>query len=608
MNKSIELLAPAKDSATAIAAIKCGADAVYIGPQRFGAREDAGNSIDSIKQTVDFAHQYYAKVYATVNTLLFDNELPIAEKLINQLYEAAIDGLIIQDAGLLELDLPPLPLIASTQMNNSTPEIVKFRQDVGFSRVILARELTLEQIKKIRSQTSIELECFIHGSLCVGQSGQCYMSYAIGGRSGNRGQCAQPCRRLYSLKDNTGKVIIENKYLLSLKDLNLSEHLEDLIDAGVTSFKIEGRLKDISYVINTVGFYRRKLDEILTKKNLLKSSSGEISLNFEPNLQKSFNRGYTDYGLKKRNSKFGSIDTPKSKGEFIGTVKGVGKDYFTLESRIPLRNADGICFFDADGNLSGTVINRVDNGKIYSQKIFNITQGQKIYRNFDYEFDRKLSSNPAQRKIDISIALEEINQKLIVSAKDQDGNEAAVEIIADKQPAEKKEAARQTIITQLSKMGNTIFKCSRVEIKTKDDYFLPVSKLNNARRELIEKLIAVRETNRPRASGKILKNSTRFPKTQLSYLGNISNKKAEAFYRRHGVEKIEPAAEINRVADMSGRLVMTTKYCLREELGLCTGKNPKKPAEPIILTDEDGRGYSIKFLCGNCGMEIVGES
>lgn len=608
MSRRIELLAPAKDANTAMAAIKCGADAVYIGAERFGAREDAGNSIDSIKKTADFAHQYYAKVYATVNTLLFDNELTAAQKLIEQLYEAGVDGLIIQDVGLLEMDLPPLPLIASTQTNNSTPEIVKFWQDVGFSRVILARELTLEQIKQIKSKTTIELECFIHGSLCVSQSGQCYMSYAIGGRSGNRGQCAQPCRRLYTAKEKSGKIIAKDQYLLSLKDLNLSENLEDLIDAGVNSFKIEGRLKDIAYVINTVSFYRRKLDEIIAKKNLQKNSSGKVSFNFEPNLQKSFNRGFADYGLNGSAKKLGSIDTPKSKGEFIGVVKDVCKDYFILESSIQLHNADGICFFDLYGNLEGTVVNRIDNNKIYPQKIFKIRSGQNIYRNFDYEFDRKLSSNPAQRKIDISIALEEINQKLIVSAKDQDGNEAAVEIIADKQPAEKKEAARQTIITQLSKMGNTIFKCSRVEIKTKDDYFLPVSKLNNARRELIEKLIAVRETNRPRASGKILKNSTRFPKTQLSYLGNISNKKAEAFYRRHGVEKIEPAAEINRVADMSGRLVMTTKYCLREELGLCTGKNPKKPAEPIILTDEDGRGYSIKFLCGNCGMEIVGES
>ena len=244
----IELLAPAKDASTAIAAIRCGADAVYIGAERFGAREQAGNTMAAIRQATEFAHQYYAKVYVTLNTLLYDDELPAAEKMIHQLYKIGIDGLIIQDTGLLELDLPPLPIIASTQMNNNTPEKVRFLQDVGFSRAILARELTLEEIKRIRKATSIELECFIHGALCVGASGQCYMSYAIGGRSGNRGQCAQPCRRLYSLKDGNGNTIVKDRYLLSLKDLNLAEHLEGLIDAGVGSFKIEGRLKDIAYV------------------------------------------------------------------------------------------------------------------------------------------------------------------------------------------------------------------------------------------------------------------------------------------------------------------------------------------------------------------------
>lgn len=600
--KRIELSAPARDAATATAAIKCGADAVYIGAERFGAREAAGNTIESIQEATDFAHQYYAKVYVTLNTLLFDNELLIAEKMIHQLYDAGIDGLIIQDAGLLELDLPPLPLIASTQMHNNTAEAVKFWQDIGFSRVILARELTLNEIRQIRSKTTIELECFIHGALCVSESGQCYMSYAIGGRSGNRGQCAQPCRRLYSVKDESGKTIVKDRYVLSLKDLNLSENLEDLIDAGVTSLKIEGRLKDVPYVVNTVAFYRQRIDEILAKKNLKKSSSGAVRLSFEPNLEKTFNRGFTDYGFISRRDGFGSIDTPKSMGEFVGDVKDVGRNYFVLDSQIQIHNADGICFFDNEKNLCGTVVNRVEGQKIYPQKIQGIYKGQKIYRNFDYEFNRILSGRPGERKIGLSISVRETQQGLIVLGKDEDSNEAAVEIAGPWQPAEKKEAARQTQTIQLTKLGNTIFDCSDVRIETRDDYFLPVSKLNAAKRELVKQLLEAREKNRPRDTGGVLKNDAEYPRKQLTYLGNVLNKKAGEFYRRHGVETIEPAAESG--LDMSGRLVMTTKYCLLEEHGLCLSKDSKTSAQPLILVDEDNREYQIKFLCGKCGMEI----
>lgn len=367
--RRIELLAPAKDAATAITAIQCGADAVYMGAQRFGAREAAYNTVESIKQVADFAHQYYAKVYVTLNTLLKDDELAPAEMMIRQLEKIGIDGLIIQDAGLLELDLLDLPIIASTQMNNDTPEKVRFLQDVGFSRAILARELTLEQIRQIRKATTIELECFIHGALCVGASGQCYMSYAIGGRSGNRGQCAQPCRRIYSVKDQDGKIIAKDRHLLSLKDLNLSEHLEELIDTGVDAFKIEGRLKDAAYVANITSFYRRRLDEIIAKKKLKRASSGTAKIDFEPNPEKTFNRGFTDYGITGNKANLGSIDTPKSMGEFVGTVTETGKDYFVIDGEQELHNADGFCFFDRQKNLAGTVINRVEGRKIYPQKM-----------------------------------------------------------------------------------------------------------------------------------------------------------------------------------------------------------------------------------------------
>jgi putative protease len=608
MTRRIELLAPAKDAAIAMAAIKCGADAVYMAAQRFGAREAAYNTVESIKQVADFAHQYYAKVYVTLNTLLKDDELAPAEMMIGQLEKAGIDGLIIQDTGLLELDLPPLPIIASTQMNNDSPEKVRFLQDVGFSRAILARELTLEQIRQIREATTIELECFIHGALCVGASGQCYMSYAIGGRSGNRGQCAQPCRRLYSVKDQQDKIIAKDRHLLSVKDLNLVEHLEKLIDAGVDSFKIEGRLKDAAYVANAVSFYRRRLDEIIAKKNLKRASSGTTRIDFEPNPEKTFNRGFSDYGITGKKANLGSIDTPKSMGEYVGTVTETGKDYFVIDGEQELHNADGLCFFDRQKNLSGTVINRVEGEKIYPpfvwrvypQKMQDISKGQKIYRNYDYEFYRKLTGQSAERKIGLSMVMRESADGLILSGTDEDDNEATVEISGDKQPALKKEQAKQTIITQLSKLGNTIFECSEVRVETQDIYFLPVSRLNAAKRELAEKILEARETNRPRTAGHILKNDVPYSQKELNFRGNVLNKKAEEFYHRHGVETIEPAAESG--LDLSGQVVMTTKYCLREELELCEGKTKN---ESLILVDEDDREYEVNFRCGRCGMEIT---
>jgi collagenase-like PrtC family protease len=627
MTRRIELLAPAKNAATAITAIRCGADAVYMGAQRFGAREAAYNTVESIKQVADFAHQYYAKVYVTLNTLLKDDEIAPAEMMIGQLEKTGIDGLIIQDTGLLELDLPPLPIIASTQMNNDTPEKVRFLQEVGFSRAILARELTLEEIKRIREATTIELECFIHGALCVGASGQCYMSYAIGGRSGNRGQCAQPCRRLYSVKDQQGKIPAKDRHLLSVKDLNLSEHLEELIDAGVDAFKIEGRLKDAAYVANTVSFYRRRLDEIIAEKKLKRASSGTTRINFEPNPEKTFNRGFSDYGITGKKVNLGSIDTPKSMGEFVGVIKEVSKDHFVLdmdsrlrgndnESGLELHNADGLCFFDRQKNLAGTVINRVEGEKVYPpfvwrvypQKMQDISKGQKIYRNYDYEFYRKLTGQSAQRKIGLAMVMRESADGLILSGTDEDGNDATVEIKGDKQPALKKEQAKQNTVTQLSKLGNTIFECSRVNLETQDVYFLPVSKLNAAKRELAEKMLEARDANRPRTVGNILKNDVPYPQKELNFRGNVLNKKAEEFYHRHGVQTIEPAAESG--LDLSGQVVMTTKYCLREELGLCEGKRfdkltTKAKNEPLILVDEDDREYEVNFRCGRCGMEIT---
>jgi putative protease len=597
----IELLAPAKDAKTAITAIECGADAVYIGAPRFGARQAAGSSLDDIRRVVEFAHPYYVKVYAALNTLLYDEELAEAEKIIEQLYDIGADGVIVQDAGLLDADLPAIPLIASTQMNNDSPEKVKFLEEVGFSRVILARELTLSQIQEIRKHTSIELECFIHGALCVGASGQCYMSYAIGGRSGNRGVCAQPCRRIYTLKDKSGGIVVKGRYLLSLKDLNLSGYLEELIDAGVCAFKIEGRLKDVVYVANVVGFYRQALDAILAKKGFQKSSSGISQLNFTPDLDKTFNRGYTDYGIAAKCEKMGSMDTPKSVGEFAGVVSRAEKNDFILDGKVELHNGDGICFFDAQNNLGGTVVNGVEGRKIRPQKMEDIHAGMKIYRNFDHEFNRLLEKNPAQRKIPIWLTLCDTAEGVSLTAKDEDDNEATAGIEIEKQPAQKKDAAMETIQTQLKKLGGTIFECAEVRVETPEVYFFAVSALNQLRRAVIGKLLEVREKNRPRKQGGVIQNVVPYPEKRLSYRGNVLNERARVFYLRHGVETIDPAAETG--LDLTGGVVMTTKYCLRRELGLCDGTS--REAEAMILEDEDGRQFEVKFRCGPCGMEII---
>jgi putative protease len=573
---------------------------VYIGAPQFGARQAAGNSLDDIRRVVEFAHPYYVKVYAALNTLLYDEDLAEAEKIIHQLYDSGIDGLIIQDMGLLELDLPPMPLIASTQMNNDSPEKIKFLEKVGFSRVILARELTLEQIREIRRQTTIELECFIHGALCIGASGQCYMSYSIGGRSGNRGVCAQPCRRMYTLKDKSGKTIVKDRYLLSLKDMNLSEYLEDLIDTGISTFKIEGRLKEEPYVANVVGFYRQKLDAILAKKGLTKSSSGQVRLNFTPDLNKTFNRGYTDYGIAGKCEKMGSMDTPKSIGEFVGVAAGVEKMYFTLDGDVQLHNGDGICFFDVQNNLAGTTVNSTEGRRIHPQKMDGIRAGLKIYRNYDHEFTKLLEKNPAQRKISVSLILRETAGGVTLIAGDCDKNQAAVEVKMEKKAAQKKDTATETIRTQLKKLGNTIFQAADVAIETDQVYFFPVSMLNQLRRDVIQKLLKVRQTNRPRRQGGPVRNAMPYPEKHLNYLGNVLNDKARVFYHRHGVETIEPAAETG--LDLTDKVVMTTKYCLRRQLGLCEGK--EQEAEAMVLEDEDSREFEMEFRCGDCGMTI----
>lgn len=604
LENKIELLSPAKDLETGLAAINCGADAVYIGAARFGARQAAGNSLDEIEKLAAYAHRYWARVYATVNTLLYDDELEDAVRLTYRLYQAGIDALIIQDVGLLECDLPPLPLYASTQMHNHTPERVAFLEKVGFQRAILARELSLDQIAAIRAKTSFELETFIHGALCVCYSGQCSLSYALGGRSGNRGQCAQPCRRRYSLVDNNGKLLIRDRYLLSLKDLNLTDQLRALLEIGVTSFKIEGRLKDRAYVMNVVGHYRRRLDVLLPGLNLHPASSGQVELGFQPDVAKTFNRGYTTYFINGRGVPLASPETPKHTGELLGRVAWIGADSFKLDSAAVLNNGDGLTFFDAEGELQGTLVNRVLHDKVYPARLEGIQVGMAIYRNHDHIFLQSVEKSQPTRRIALHLRFFETPEGFCLEAEDEDGNRAVENLACEKIPAQKADAARQALERQFTRLGESDFFCSHLEINLVRAYFLPLSTLNEMRRNLVQRLIAERLRNRPRPTGAVVHNTVPFPDKELTYLGNVLNQKAAAFYRRHGVTQIEPAAESG--LDMHGRKVMTTRYCLKYQAGFCPRHHhpDEKLEEPLFLVDEAGQRLRLAFNCKACGMEI----
>lgn len=599
-----ELLAPAQNLECGLAAIDAGADAVYIGAARFGARARAGNSLADIEALARHAHTYWARVYVTLNTLLYDDELPHAVRLARQLYDIGVDALIIQDVGLLECDLPPIPLIASTQMHNHTPERVAFLEAVGFRRVILARELSLAQIKAIRQATTIELETFVQGALCVSYSGQCLMSYAIGGRSGNRGECAQPCRRVYSLVDGNGTVIVKDRHLLSLRDLNLSAHLDELLDAGVTSFKIEGRLKDKTYVMNVVSAYRRALDQASASRGLARSSSGRSTVDFTPDLDKTFNRGYTTYFLQGRREPSGSIDTPKMVGELVGDVVAVDRRSFRLaSSAVELHNADGLCFFDDEGVLQGTVVNAVNGLTITPNSLVHIRKGTRVYRNHDHAYLRQLERAQPIRTIAVELVFEEAPNGFILTAIDEDDNRASAALMVEKVRARKPELALATVEKQLRKTGGTAYECTGVTITWSIPYFLTVATLNELRRTALENLTAVRAQNRPRLTGEIHKGDVPYPEKQLTYLGNVLNRQAEAFYRRHGVTDIEPAAESG--LDMRGRRVMRTRYCLLHQLGYCRrDKSVQHLTEPLSLIDEDGHRYSLRFDCAMCEMEV----
>lgn len=606
----IELLSPAKNLECGLAAINHGADAVYIGAPLFGARSAAGNSIEDIETLVNYAHRFRAKVLVAMNTVLTDAQLTEAEKLIHQIYEIGADALIVQDMGILKLNIPPIAIHASTQTDNRTVEKVQFLQNVGFSRAVLARELTLNQIKEIHQNTNIELECFIHGALCVSYSGQCYISQAMKGRSANRGECAQYCRLPYTLTDANGYELAKNKHLLSLKDLDMTEHLEELIDAGVISFKIEGRLKDVDYVKNITSFYRKKLDAVLEQKtNIQQSSLGKTTFFFEPNPEKSFRRSSTDYFIEGRKTEQSQFDTPKSLGEEIGRIKYIGSNFIEINTAKEIHNGDGLCFLDKKGILQGFRVNKAlpsPLGERLGVRFFPaempvIEKNTMLFRNQDHEFEKILSGKTSERKMDVDIEFSETRNGFSIQITDEENIKVKTDFTAEKQAAKNTETAHQNIVNQLSKLGNTIYEAKNITVKTNADWFIPASLLNEWRRQIVDLLEVEREKQYQRETRKAVVENIKFPETKLTYLGNVINSKSEAFYRQFGVQEIVPGFEAKAESNVP---LMYCKYCIKHAMGWCPKDGYKATfKEPLFIQNGDEK-FRLEFDCKKCEMMI----
>ena len=596
MHRKLELLAPAKNLECGIAAVDHGADAVYIGAHSHGARVSAGNSIDDIRTLCNYAHQFGVKVYVTVNTIVYDNELADTEQMIHELYQAGADAILVQDMGILRMNLPPIALHASTQTDNRTAEKVKFLQDVGFERVVLARELSVDEIADIHRQVpDMPLEVFVHGALCVSYSGLCYASQHCFGRSANRGACAQFCRMKFDLVDADGRELEHQRHLLSLKDMNLSNHLEELIEAGATSFKIEGRLKDASYVKNVTATYSQQLDDIIRRHpdTYCRASSGRVTYNFTPDLRKTFNRGYTTYFLHGRQPDIFSPDTPKAMGEYVGKVKELRRNSFNVSTTASFANGDGLCFIDDQHELVGFRVNRAEGNRLFPHQMpAGLRPGIALYRNSDQEFERRLSRVSAERKIPLTMYLEATASGFRLSA---NGQSATID--CEHQQAEKPQ--HDNIVRQLSKLGGTPYECSGVELPEGFNYFIPSSRLSDLRRSLVTSLGLV--ANEPgarclRATSSL--PSSYGPRYDAPYLYNIANRLACQFY---GVA--QPSAYELRGGEGP---IMQCRHCLRYALGYCVKHGGRRPEwrEPLSLRLADGRCFRLEFDCKRCQMNV----
>ena len=596
---SLELLAPAKNLACGIAAIDHGADAVYIGAPRFGARAAAGNSIEDISQLCRYAHLFGAKVYVTLNTIIYDDELASVSEVISQLEKAGVDAILVQDMAVRSMlkRQNSMALHASTQTDNRSAEKVRWLRDVGFSRAVLARELSAQEIATIhREVPDIELEVFVHGALCVSYSGLCYASEYCFRRSANRGECAQFCRMRFSLVDADGKEIEHERYLLSLKDMNQSDNLQKLVEAGATSFKIEGRLKDVAYVKNVTAAYSERLNEIIRQHpdQYCRASQGYCEYTFKPDLNRTFNRGYTTYFLNGRQPDIASFDTPKAVGEFVGTVKEIRGNSFNVAGVTSFANGDGLCFLNADRKFEGLRANRVEGNRIYPFKMpSNLRPGMALYRNNDQEFERVLSKPSATRKIPVTIALRAVSDGFELSA-----NGTTVQVAAEHQLAQK--SPRENIIRQLSKLGDTIFECAGVEVPEDFNFFIPNSQLSEMRRQLVEALL--KEKPAPAVpdhqEGEVRGVGQKYA---YPYLYNISNQKARDFYGAKALTAFELKG--------GDGPIMQCRHCIRYSLGYCVKHGGQRPTwrEPLSLVLGDGRRFRLEFDCQHCQMNVYAE-
>lgn len=604
-SRRIELLAPAKNAEIGKEAILHGADAVYIGAPRFGARSAAGNSLDDLAGLIDFAHRFDARIYITFNTLLHDHELAEAERLIGQLYRIGADALIVQDMGITRLDIPPIALHASTQTDNRTPEKVQFLEQCGFSQVVLARELSLAEIRAISDSVRVPLEVFVHGALCVSYSGQCYLSQALCGRSANRGECAQYCRLPYTLVDGRGHIVARDKHLLSLRDLNQSDRLEELLDAGASSLKIEGRLKDMAYVKNCTAYYRQALDRIFERRpEYRRSSTGSSIIDFTPRLEKSFNRGFTHYFLDGRTpAPIASPDTPKSLGEYVGEVKQTDRNSFVVAGTASLHNGDGLCFFNGRGEFEGVRVNRAEGNRIFPASRSGITPHTVLYRNLDFEFEKQLARPTADRRIAVAMRLYAVPDGFALTLTDECGHQVTVREDTPHQPA--RTPQQETQQKQLAKLGTTVYAATRIDIDLDESLFIPASTLSKLRQRGVESLDRARRLAYRPDRRLPEERSARFPQSTLSYLGNVSNHLAEQFYREHGVTSIEPAFETKAV---EGAPLMFTRHCIRHMLGYCK-KTPagKELPEPLTLLYK-GERLTLHFDCRACEMTLQRET
>ena len=598
---SLELLAPAKNLACGIAAIDHGADAVYIGAPRFGARAAAGNSIDDIRQLCRYAHQFGAKVYVTLNTIIYDDEIESARAVICQLEKAGVDAILIQDMAVLTMlreQHSPMALHASTQTDNRTAEKVRWLQDQGFSRAVLARELSAQEIATIhREVPGIELEVFVHGALCVSYSGICYASEHCFHRSANRGECAQFCRMRFSLVDADGKEIEHECYLLSLKDMNQSDNLQKLVEAGATSFKIEGRLKDVAYVKNVTASYSERLNEIIRQHpdQYCRASKGTCEYTFKPDLNRTFNRGYTTYFLNGRKPDIASFDTPKAVGAFVGKVKEIRGNSFNVAGVTSFANGDGLCFLNEERKFEGLRANRVEGNRIYPFKMpHNLRPGMALYRNNDQEFERLLEKPSATRKIPVSIALRAVDDGFELSAGDVTVHFAAEHQLAQKSPHE-------NLIRQLSKWGDTIYACMAVDVPDDFNYFIPNSQLSEMRRQLIAELSKeetplLTEDDRSFTEQSSAKGGA--VKYLYPYLYNIANRLSQQFYG---------AASLTAYELKGGDgPIMQCRHCIRYSLGYCVKHGGNRPSwhEPLSLVLGDGRRFRLEFDCQHCQMNV----